>query len=308
MFLGIPVNGNNFIFLHYMLYYLLYYLIILPLSILPFPILYLISDFFFLILYYLAGYRRKIVFTNLKNSFPEKSAWELKQIERKFYHHLCDLIVESLKTFTITKKQASKRMKHKNPELLDRFFEEGRNVLMVGGHYGNWELFAVTIDQQMKHQSVALYVPFNNKFLNNKMLQSRSRFGLKMLPIQAIKQQLQELNQEPTVTIFGADQSPRKSQRAFWMEFLHQDTGVQYGTEKFARDYNMPVVQGNIYKIKRGYYEVIYTLITEDPCQTKYGEITTLHTRFLEKIIQKQPEYWLWSHKRWKHKRPEAQS
>ncbi|MEQ9443725.1 MAG: lysophospholipid acyltransferase family protein [Cyclobacteriaceae bacterium] len=288
-----------------MLSYLLYYLIILPLSLLPFSILYLISDFLFLVVYYLIGYRRKVVFTNIKNSFPEKSAREHRKIERKFYHHFCDLVVESLKTFTITKEEAALRMKHKNPELLNRFYDNGQSIVMVGGHYCNWELFAVTIDQQIKHQSVALYTAFKDKFLNEKMLKSRSRFGLKMLPFQAIKQQLQEHNQEPTVTIFGADQSPRRSQRAYWMEFLHQDTGVQYGTEKFAREYNMPVVQGNIYKIKRGYYEVIYTLITDTPCQTEYGEITTLFTRFLEKVIQKQPEYWLWSHKRWKHKRPE---
>nr|WKN37385.1 lysophospholipid acyltransferase family protein [Tunicatimonas sp. TK19036] len=287
-------------------YYLFYYLLILPLSRLPFFLLYLISDFLFLVLYYLFPYRRKVVFTNLKNSFPEKTTQQLVEIERKFYRHLCDLIVESLKAFTISKEQARKRMKHINPEVLNRFFDEGKNVVMVGGHYCNWELFAVTIDQEIKHQSVALYTSFKNKFLNQKMLESRSRFGLKMLPFQDIKQRLSECNACPSVTIFGADQSPRKSQRAYWMEFLNQDTGVQYGTEKFARDYDMPVVQGNIYKVKRGYYEVVYTLLTEHPCQTEYGEITTMYTRFLEKVIQKQPEYWLWSHKRWKHKRPEV--
>lgn len=287
-------------------YYLVYYLLIIPLSYLPFFLLYRISDILFLILYYLVPYRRKVVSTNIKNSFPEKSAQQHAEISRKFYRHLCDLIVESLKTFTISKKQAERRMKHRNPELLNRFFEEGRNVVMVGGHYGNWELFAVTIDQAIKHQSVALYTALDNKFFNQKMLRSRSRFGLKMLPFQTIKQELNEGNAQPSVTIFGADQCPRKSQRAFWMEFLNQETGVQYGTEKFAQDYNMPVVQGNIYKIKRGYYEVVYTLLKEHPRQTDYGEITTLHTRFLEKIIQQQPEYWLWSHKRWKYQRSEV--
>lgn len=285
---------------------LIYHLLVIPLSRLPFSILYRISDFLFFILYYLLRYRREVVSTNIRKSFPDRSLQQHIRIERKFYRHLADLIVESLKTFTITKKQADRRMRYRNPELLDRFFDEGRHVVMVGGHYGNWELFAVTVDQEIKHQSVALYTALENEFINRKMLESRSRFGLKMLPFSSIKQQLDQSGSYPTITIFGADQCPRKSQRAYWMKFLNQDTGVQYGTEKFARDYDMPVVQGNIYKVKRGYYEVEYTLLTEHPRQTEYGEITTLHTRFLEKIIQQQPEYWLWSHKRWKHRRPKA--
>ena len=289
-------------------YYLLYFLIILPLSRLPFFVLYRVSDLLYLTLYYLVPYRRAVVTANVRNSFPEKTAQQHTEIVRKFYRHLCDLLVESLKTFTISEEQAMRRMKHRNPELLDRFFEQGKHIVMVGGHYGNWELFAVTIDQAIKHQSVALYTALDNKFFNQKMLQSRTRFGLKLLPFQQIKQQLDGGNSSPSVTIFGADQCPRRSQRAYWMEFLNQETGVQYGTEKFAHDYDMPVLQGNIYKIKRGYYEVEYTLLAEQPRETAFGEITELHTRFLEKIIQRQPEYWLWSHKRWKYQRSEAVS
>ena len=285
---------------------LLYYLVILPLSSLPFWILYRISDFMYLILYQVIGYRRKVVQQNLRNSFPEKSSEEIIKIEKGFYSHLCDLIVESLKAFTISEKQATKRFTCKNEEMVDAFYDKGRSIVLVGGHYGNWELYAVTVCQQIKHRPLALFTPLKNTFFNEKILRSRSKFGLEMLPIQSIKKRMAEVNKVPTAVIFAADQSPRKSQRAYWMEFLNQDTGVQFGTEKFAKDYNLPVIFGNIHKLKRGYYEIRYSLITDNPTGTAYGEITEAHTRMLEREIQKEPQYWLWSHKRWKHKRPDS--
>lgn len=290
-----------------MLNKILFYLIILPISRLPFWVLYRISDFLYFILYLVFGYRKKVVGFNLQNSFPEKSSSEIHTIEKAFYKHLCDLVVESLKAFSISKEQANSRMKHKNPEIFDKYYREGKSVVLVGGHYGNWELYAVSIAQQIKHRAVALYTPLKNKYFNKKILKSRSKFGLELLPIHEIKKRMVEMTKQPTVVMFAADQSPRKSQRAYWMEFLNQDTGVQFGTEKFAKDYDLPVIFGNIYKRKRGYYEVEYSLLTENPTQKSYGEITHAHTKQLEKVILQDPRYWLWSHKRWKHKRPENQ-
>lgn len=283
---------------------LLYYLVILPISKLPFGLLYLISDFLYFIIYKVVGYRTKVVRGNLKNSFPGKSEKDIKSIESKFYKHLCDLMVESFKAFTISKSEAQKRMKDRNIELVNQFKKQGKQVVMVGGHYGNWELFAITIGEALEYKSIALYTPLKDKFMNDKITKSRSKYGLQMLPIHAIKKKLNAINNDLYTIIFGADQSPRKSQKAYWMTFLNQETGVQYGTEKFAKEFEAVVVFANIYKVKRGYYEVQYDLICEDASQTEYGFVTETHTRMLEEVINKQPEYWLWSHKRWKHQRP----
>lgn len=286
---------------------LLYYLILLPISKLPFAVLYLLSDFLYLIIYRIIGYRTKVVGQNIKNSFPTKTNKEIKAIEAKFYSHLCDLIVESIKAFTISKEEAQKRMKDRNIELVNELSRKGKQVVMVGGHYGNWELFAITIGIDLESNALALYTPLKNQFFNEKIRSSRSKYGLEMLAIQNIKDKIKEKEKELFTVIFGADQSPRKTQKAYWMKFLNQETGVQFGTEKFAKDYDAAVVFGNIYKIKRGYYEVQYDLVAENAAEEDYGEITKKHVRMLEAVIQKQPEYWLWSHKRWKHQRPEGE-
>lgn len=285
----------------------LFYLVILPISKLPFWMLYLISDFLYLILYRIIGYRTKVVRQNLTNSFPDRSEKEILAIEAKFYSHLCDLVVESLKAFSISLEEAKLRMKDRNIEVVNQYFKQKRQVVLVGGHYGNWELFAITIGATTDHKTLALYTPLKNKFINEKITKSRSKYGLGMLSITEIKDKLNDINSDLYAIIFGADQSPRKSQRAYWMKFLNQETGIQFGTEKFAKEFNAVVIFTNIYKVKRGYYELQYDVITEQPNQEELGFISKTHTQMLEKVIQQQPEYWLWSHKRWKHKRPEGE-
>ncbi len=280
--------------------FILYYFFILPISYLPFPVLYFISDIIFLIIYRVVGYRRKVVQANINNSFPEKSEKEIKRIEKRFYRHLCDLLVESLKTFTISAEKSLERMQIRNPELPNRFFKEGKSIVTVGGHNGNWELYAVACAMQIDHSVVALYTRLSNKFFDKLMRESRGRFGLKMIPTTK-KEELYATSEGPRMSIFGIDQCPRKSQRAYWMKFLNQETAVQFGAEKFARDHNLPVILGNIRKIKRGYYEVEYELVCENPSKLPMGAITEKSTKMLEEKIRQQPEYWLWSHKRWKH-------
>ena len=283
---------------------ILYYGILLPLSRLPFGILYLLSDVMFLALYHIVGYRRKVVYGNIKNSFPEKTTQELRDIEKEFYRHLCDLVVESIKTFTISKEEALERLTVKNPEVTNQFHANGQSIVGVGGHNGNWEIYAVVCAMQIRHTPIALYTSLSNKFFDAKMRESRSRYGLDMVPTSQ-KDSMMHDHPEPSLYIFGIDQCPKKSQRAYWMEFLNQETGVQFGAEKFARDHDLPVVFGNIRKLKRGYYEVEYQVVCEDPKVLETGEIMRRSTLMLEKCILEQPAYWLWSHKRWKHKREE---
>lgn len=285
--------------------YILYYLFLLPISYLPFPVLYLFSDFIYLVLYQILGYRKSIIHNNISNSFPDKSDAEILQIEKEYFSHFCDLIVESVKAFTISDSQAQRRFTTLNPELPDKFFDQGKSVAVVGGHYGNWEMFAITVAQQIKHKPVALYTTMTNKFFDSKMKSSRSRYGLNMHSLQRYREAgIDDFQDDLTATIFGSDQSPRKTQRAYWAKFLNQETAIQFGLEKFARRYNFPVVYGDIHKLKRGYYNVEYHMVCEDPSVLPEGEITKRHTRILEDIINKRPDYWLWSHRRWKLKRP----
>lgn len=284
---------------------LLYYFILIPFSYLPLRVLFIISDFIFFVLFHIMGYRRKVVYNNLKNSFPDKSETELRSYEKEFFRHLCDLMVESVKTFSISAEKSIKHLKIVNPEVMDQFFKQGKDIVGVGGHNGNWELYAVACVMQIEHRVAALYTPMSNKVFDEKMRKSRSRFGLNMVPTSNSEALYQETG-EPTMYTFGIDQCPRSSQKAYWMEFLNQETGVQFGAEKFAREHNMPVIFGNIHKVKRGYYEVIFEVVCEDPSQLEVGEIMRRSTVMLESSIKKQPSYWLWSHKRWKRKKADC--
>jgi KDO2-lipid IV(A) lauroyltransferase len=212
--------------------------------------------------------------------------------------------VESLKLFTISKKSVLARLQVVNPELADKYFANGKSVIFVGGHYNNWELLAVAIDAQLKHHCVALYKPLTNKFFDIQMRKTRGKFGLEMVSIREARSFFENRKSELNAVIFGSDQSPGNPERAYWMKFLNQDTAVLFGAEKFAKEYNIPVLYGHINKIRRGYYTFELELITDDPKSMPYGAITEAHTRILEKDINREPQYWLWSHRRWKHKKP----
>ena len=283
--------------------WLLYYLIILPVSKLPYKALYGLSDFLFWIFYSVTGYRKKVVFSNLKHSFPHKSESEISELGKQFYRHFTDLIVESLSIFSISKEEASARMKFTNPEIFDKHFKEGRNVILAGGHFNNWELFAVAVDDALKHATIALYKPLNNQFFDEKMRTSRGKYGLRMISTRKATEVFSTITDQPVAVIFATDQSPSNPRKGYWTKFLNQDTIVLFGTEKYAKEYNCPVYYGSIQKVKRGYYEVTFSLITENPSECAYGEITEWHTGKLEKDILENPQYWLWSHRRWKHKK-----
>lgn len=284
---------------------LLYTLFILPLSKLPFSILYRFSDFLYQIMYHLVGYRRKVVRNNLKRSFPEKSSSEIVFIEKQFYRHFCDLVLESFKLFSISEKEIRERMIFDNHEIMNNFLEKGRSVIIAGGHYGNWEMFAVASQLYWKHQGVALYKPLANPWFEQVMRQTRGKFGLNIVPIQKTKEFFEQLHPKPTATIFGMDQSPSKVKSSHWMTFLGQDTAVIFGTEKYSRTYNQPVIFGRILKVKRGYYRTHFELVTDNPSELQHAAIIEKVMHLLEADIQQAPQWWLWTHRRWKHKRTE---
>ena len=284
---------------------LIYYLVIMPVSRLPYRLLYAFADFIFLVLYRVAGYRKKVVRMNLQNSFPEKNTDEIQRLEVLFYKHFCDVIVETVKSFTMSRKDILQRMVVLNPELVNQYYDTGRSVFLCGGHFNNWEWIATGIDPQIRHQACALYKPLSNSFFEKKMKSTRGKFGLQMVRIHDAAVFFTTKKPEMTLTIFGIDQSPGHPDRCHWMSFLNQDTGVQFGLEKFAREFNYPVIFGKLNKVKRGYYTLELSLITDTPGHHPHGWIIETATRMVEAEIVENPQYWLWTHKRWKHKRPE---
>jgi KDO2-lipid IV(A) lauroyltransferase len=277
--------------------------LIYGISYLPLPVLYFISDFLYLLLYRIFAYRVKVCNANLKMALPDKTEKEIKIIEQKFYTHLCDVIVETIKSFTITPKELNKRMKLLNPEVLADVYRTNRKMIAVTGHYGNWEWAAITLPFQSQYNAQGVYLAIKNPVINRAMIKSRSRFGIDLLEAGKIYQELENRKSSLSITGFIADQSPSKPEKGIWMHFLNQETVVATGTERYAALHEMAVAFGKIRKIKRGYYTLEYELVTENAAIEKPGFVSQKHTAILEKIIQEKPQFWLWSHKRWKHKR-----
>lgn len=283
---------------------LVYYLIIIPLSWLPSWLLYGLSDFLlYPIIYKIAGYRKKVVINNIKKVFPDHSDQKILQITQQFYHHFCDMMVESIMLFGMSKEQAIKRCKLVNPEIFQKYYEQGRSVALVGGHYNNWEILAVAIAPQIIHQVDAIYAPLSNVFMDKKMKASRSKYGLRMVPKKESAEFMEQTIAEKTCMIFAIDQSPSRNQKAYWINFLGQETAVAFGTERYATKYDWPVLFCHLRKVKRGHYEMEIELVTEQPNQVETGWITQKHSQIIEQDILAQPQYWLWTHKRWKRKR-----
>lgn len=276
---------------------------------LPLRMLYIFSDLFFLVVYYVVGYRKKVVRENLENSFPEKSKKELRKIERKFYLHLCDSFIEWIYPLHRSAKQMSKYYKFKNPEVINDLYKEGKGVVGVLGHYGNWEYLSLA-PQYLNHKVWAIHLPQNNKYFNNLINHLRSKYGVHMMTTsESFRKLLQEAEAgETTLTYFLADQSPLKSKIKYWTTFLNQKTPVFLGAEQIAKKLDMAVVFFDIQKVKRGHYEVEFKLLAKNPREFPEHAITELHVRALESRIQKDPAWWLWSHKRWKHKRKDVEN
>jgi Kdo2-lipid IVA lauroyltransferase/acyltransferase len=273
-------------------------------SILPFPVFYLFSDFIYFILYKVVGYRKKVVYSNLKNSFPNKSEKELKEIESKFYKYLCDLFLETLKTLTISKNEAIKRcyLNDNSKKIFDELYAQKKSCILVMGHFGNWEWAGNTFSIINQQQLYVIYHPLSNIHFDKLMYNMRTRFGTKLYAMKDTMREMIRNKSEINATAFIADQTP-SPENAYWTTFLNQDTPVFWGTEKIAQKLNYPIVYVTVNKIKRGYYEINSEYLVNEPKLTQEGEISELHTRKLEQDILAQPEIWLWSHRRWKHKK-----
>ncbi len=280
-----------------------YYLFLLPVSWLPLPVLYGLSDFLYFFIYKLFGYRKKVVYENLRNSFPEKSEKELKIIMDKFYSHFCDVVVEGLKSFSISEKQLQKQVEPVNTALIQKYYEQNKSVILCTGHYANWEWPAVAFIRHSSHHALGIYLPLKNKFFDQKLQDTRSKFGMTLMSVREVAQYFEDHKNEPCSYGFIFDQSPSNPIKGHWMKFLNQDTSVLTGVERYAVKYDFPVIYGKIIKLARGKYRITYELVTDSPQQTKENEISEAIMHINEKIILSAPEFWLWTHRRWKHKK-----
>lgn len=269
----------------------------------PFWLLYKISDILFLLVFHLLGYRKKVVWDNLRKSFPKKTEKEIKNIRREFYRYLCDLIMETFKTITWNEKQARSRVRMHNTELLDSFYEKGQSIIIVMGHLGNWEWAGPCFSLYCKHQLFVVYYPLTNPYFEKVLKRSRTKFNTKIVQRKDTLRSMIANKKTISATALIADQAPRPVNTAVWMEFLNQDTAVFNGPEKIAKMMGYPVVYMNVNRVRRGYYEVTPTTLFEQPKETEDNEITKVFNNLLAQDIMKKPETWLWSHRRWKNKR-----
>jgi Kdo2-lipid IVA lauroyltransferase/acyltransferase len=285
--------------------YYIFYGINWIITLLPLPLLYLISDLLYLVLYYFPSYRRKVVALNLKNSFPEKTDDELKLIEKKFYRHLSDLIIETLKLTHMSIKEQKKRFTYSNLAIIDRLREEKRDVIAVLGHYNNWE-WPTLLPYYLNYKTVIIFKPLQNKYFNKFINNQRSKFGIKLTPTSQVIREIVNYRKDNinTVSVFISDQIPAKGDIKYWTTFLNQDTAVFTGAGKIAAKYDMAIVFFHIQKTKRGYYNLDIELLHDHTAGLSEIEITETHVRRLEEIIREKPEFWIWSHRRWKHKKP----
>jgi len=281
-------------------FYLIYPLIYLIASF-PFWALYILSDFFYFILL-LSGYRKKVVMKNLRNSFPEKSTAEIKVLYKNYYSYLCDLVLETLKTLTMSEKEAKERCVFHKPEWLDTFYNENKSLVIVMGHYGNWEWAGPSFSLNTNYQLVVAYLPLTNPYFEKMMSGMRTKFGTQITPAVNTLRTMVGNRKQITATALIADQTAWADQ-AYWTTFLNQDTAVFTGPEKLAIKFDYPIVFMNVKRIKRGYYEIHPELLFEFPKETTEGQITEKFTNRLEEEIRINPATWLWSHKRWKYSR-----
>jgi len=263
--------------------------------------LFLISDVLFFIVYHILHYRREVVRTNLKNSFPKKSINEIIKIEKGFYKHFTDQSFEAVKTLSISEAQAKKRFTIVNPELIDGLYEKEKDVIIYCGHLGNWEWFAF-LPLLFEFQTTAFYQQLSNAYFDEIMKLTRSRFGVICVESKSGYRSLHQLRQEKkrTLNLMLGDQSPSKDGVKYWTNFLGQETAFLIGADKIARKMDQAVVFPVFEKKKRGHYEVRFILIEDNASNTDNHQITQKYATALEEAITKSPELWLWSHQRWK--------
>lgn len=280
---------------------------LIGLSYLPFWVLYALSDFFYLVLRYIIRYREAVVIENLKHAFPEKNDAEIKEIKTKFYRHFCDLFIETIKAYSISEKELSERIIFNDLELFKDTYKEGRSLIFFGMHYNNWEWSSFTANKQ-KHDVKFVFNPIRgNQAFERFITHVRSRWGAQTIPVNRSSRVVLKFGKEdrPEAIWLGADQSAKANSK-FWTTFFNREAPFFSGPEKIAHISNQPVFLHVTRKVSRGKYVVDFIPLFDKPKEIEPKEILLTYIRKMEEVIREEPAYYLWSHRRWKHTRPEG--
>lgn len=291
------------------LYYIVYAVLYLH-ALLPLRVLYIFADILYIPLYYIIRYRVTVVRKNLKNSFPDKNIKELRQIEKEFYHHFCDYFVETIKLLHITDSEIRERITFDNMDIVKDLMEDNKSCIMFLGHYANWEWVpSITLEFTDGTLLGQIYRPLKNKAFDNIFLKLRSRFGSVSIPKNNTLRSMIEFKKENKKVLIGfmSDQTPSVANIHYWTNFLNQETPVYTGVERIAKKTGFSVTYLDIIKTGRGKYKCYVKLITADPKNEPEFAITEKYIREMERTILRHPAYWLWTHKRWKHKRSDVE-
>ncbi|HZH72138.1 MAG TPA: lysophospholipid acyltransferase family protein [Mariniphaga sp.] len=275
-------------------------------SLLPFMVLYIVSDIFYLIVRYVIKYRYRVVMENLTHSFPENSKKENQKIANRFYRHFADLMIETIKLHSVSKDELDKRVQLEGQEIIHEYYKQGKSFIVLAMHHNNWEWCSYLLTK-IKHKGLLIYNPIRgNKSMEKFLLHSRERWGGKCIPVNQSARVALQFHRDgiPTMLWLGADQTPPANSQ-FWTIFLNRETPFFTGPEKIAQKTNQPVFFQYMSKLKRGQYITRYIPLVINPSEMEPKDILLAYIEKMEEIIKKEPEYYLWSHRRWKHTRPE---
>lgn len=266
----------------------------------------LFSDILYIIVYHLVRYRLKVTRTNLRNAYPDRSRAQLRELEKAYYRHISDLFIEGIHNLYASPRSILRRYHFVNRELVNHYYEKGQSVILLSSHYNNWEYMITSLNFQIRLHAVGVGKPLNDRFVASYITRRRSRFGTQIVDQTDVRKTMAYYHQHhvPCAYMMLSDQSPSNEHKSYWTTFLHQETPFLYGAEYFARLYDLPVLYYEVTKIRRGHYQVQFSTLCEQPSQVPQYTITSRYVQLLTATINAAPQYWLWSHKRWKRHRP----
>lgn len=283
--------------------YILAYPLLWLISILPFRIFYWFSDFVYFIIYRVVGYRKKVVRENLAMTLPHLSASERKEIEKKFYQHMCDMFLEMIKTMTISPEEMEKRFQVTNIELVQDYAKKGKSVILVASHYASYE-WLLTINPKLGFQGIAVYKKIANPYFDKLIRKIRSKYNTELIETRKAIPTMAQNQREGKLSLYGlaSDQSPKLDRIFHSMQFMGIQVPVHTGAEMLAKKYDLSVIMVKVKKVERGYYEATFLSIADNPNEYENFDVTERYLKEVEKQIYEAPEFYLWTHKRWKHK------
>ncbi|MBP5516011.1 MAG: lysophospholipid acyltransferase family protein [Bacteroidales bacterium] len=278
------------------------YNILLLFAYLPLWLHYCFATLLWPVVYYLFRYRVKVVRTNLEHSFPNMGKKELRKLERQYYRHMMDLLAEGLYNLRAPIHRVARHYHFENAYILEPYYAANRSVVLMSAHYNNWEYMITSLDRRISHHGIGVGKPLDNKRFGRFITARRARYGTEIVDQTDVRQTMAFYDQwhVPVAYMMLSDQSPSNPHRSYWTNFLNQDTAFLFGAEHFAKKYDMPVFLYDVKKTSRGMYTVHFELLTDKPQELPDGEITQRYACHLETMIQQEPQYWLWSHRRWK--------